>query len=153
MNMKKFSLIFLLFFTSTDCFSQNDDSLMIRRIADEILLHGRAYDNLHDLTKNIGGRLTASPGFYKAEQWGIKTMQQSGADKTWLEECIVPHWLRGGKDEAAAVVSSGKKILDVIALGNSIGTGPRGIKAQAIEVSSFADLEKKQGDVKGKIVF
>lgn len=126
---------------------------MIRRIADEVLLRGRAYDNLHDLTKNIGGRLTASPGFYKAEQWGIKTMQQSGADKTWLEECIVPHWLRGGKDEAAAFAPSRKKILDVIALGNSLGTGPAGVKAQAIEVSSFADLEKKQGDVRGKIVF
>ena len=126
---------------------------MIRRIADEILLNGKAYDNLHDLTKNIGARLTASPGFYKAIQWGLKTMQQSGADKAWLQECMVPHWVRGGKDEASATISSKKKDLDVIALGNSVGTGSKGVKADVIEVRSFADLEIKKDLVKDKIVF
>src|SRR5947207_11698363 len=142
MNMKKFSLIFLLFFTSTDCFSQNDDSLMIRRIADEIVLHSRAYDNLHDLTKNIGGRLTASPQFYKAEQWGVKVLQQSAASKTWLQECMVPHWIRGGEDKAEATVNNNsKKKLDVIALGNSLGTGSKVITADVIEMTSCDDLE------------
>ena len=129
--------------------------MMIRRIADEILLHSRAYDNLRDLTKNIGGRLTASPQFYKAEQWGLKELQQNGADKTWLQECMVPHWVRGGKDEARAKVkgNSGEKILDVLALGNSLGTGPKGIRANVVEVKSFDDLYGKRDSVRGKIVF
>ena len=38
--------------------------------------------------------------WYKAEQWGLKMMQESGADKAWMQECMVPHWVRGGKDEA-----------------------------------------------------
>ena len=80
--------------------AQNTDSLMIRRIADEILINGKAYDNLRYLTKQIGARLAGSPGMVKAEQWGFKIMQESGADKTWLQECMVPHWVRGGKDEA-----------------------------------------------------
>jgi carboxypeptidase Q len=160
--MRKFQLSFFAFLFRIFCFGQNEDSLMIRHIADEILLHSKAYDNLHDLAKNIGGRLTASPQFYKAEQWGLKILKQSGADKTWLQECLVPHWIRGGKDQAEARYNAvtgsrnfirGKKSLDVLALGNSIGTGPKGITADVIEVKSFDDLETKKDDVKGKIVF
>jgi len=153
--MRKLALSFLAFFTSFTVFAQ-DDSLVIRRLADEILSHSKAYDNLRDLTKNIGGRLTASPQFYKAEQWGLKVLQQNGAEKTWLQECMVPHWVRGGRDEARARVkgtSSQEKILDVLALGNSLGTGTKGITANVVEIKSFDDLYTKRDSVKGKIVF
>jgi hypothetical protein len=91
----------------------------------------------------------------KAEQWGLKTMQESGADKAWLQECMVPHWVRGGKDEASFNLYMKKNFvkLDVIALGNSVGTGSKGISTEAIEVKSFDDLEAKKDLVKGKIVF
>ena len=151
--MRKLFIIVFVFFLCGSSFAQNDDSIMIRRIADEILLHSKAYDNLHDLTKNVGARLSGSPGFYKAEQWGLKVLQQSGADKAWLQECMIPHWVRGGKDQAIANISSKKRELDVIALGNSLGTAPNGISANVIEVTSFDDLDKKKDSVKGKIVF
>jgi len=151
--MRKPFIKLLAFFIWTSSFAQNDDSIMIRRLADEILLHSKAYDNLHDLTKNIGSRLTGSPGFYKAEQWGLKILQQSGADKAWLQECMIPHWVRGGKDEATSNIASQKKNLDVIALGNSLGTGPRGVQASVVEVTTFEELEKKKDSVKGRIVF
>jgi carboxypeptidase Q len=160
MKMRKFQLSFLAFFIFGYCVGQNDDSLMIRRIANEILLHSKAYDNLRDLTKNIGARLTASPQCYKAEQWGLKVLKQSGADKVWLQQCLVPHWIRGGKDHAEIKSGGGtngnrnmKTSLDILALGNSIGTGPKGVTANVIEVKSFDDLESKKDDVKGKIVF
>jgi hypothetical protein len=66
---------------------------------------------------------------------------------------MVPHWVRGGKDEATAFISSQKKDLDVLALGNSMGTGPQAIKTDLIEVKSFDELESKKDMVKGKIVF
>ena len=63
--MRKLISSIIGFFICTSSFAQNvqmdsfgDDSLMIRRLADEILLHSKAYDNLHDLTKNVGGRLS-----------------------------------------------------------------------------------------------
>ncbi len=150
-------------FISVSLFAQNEDSVFIRKIADEILINGKAYDNLHYLTKKIGGRLSGSPQMVKAEIWGLKTMKESGADKAWLQECMVPHWVRGGKDEAEAKynvsengkrnVLTAKKKLDVTALGNSIGTGPKGIMAEVIEVKSFDELENKKDSVKGKIVF
>lgn len=147
------NILFVLVFL-TACikgFSQTEDSLFISRIADEVMLRGKAYDHLYHLTKKIGGRLTASPGMYKAEEWGARVLQECGADKVWLQPCMVPHWVRGGKDEATALTQ--KKKLDVIALGNSMGTGAKGITAETIEVSSFDDLEKKKDLVKGKIVF
>ncbi len=99
--------------------------------SDEILTNGKAYDNLHYLTKQIGARLSGSPQMVKAEKWGLKIMQESGADKAWLQECMVPHWVRGGKDKAdvlyngaitgARNVLMSHKQLDVLALGNSEG--------------------------------
>jgi hypothetical protein len=100
----------------------------------------------------------------KAEQWGLRSMQDAGASKAWMQQCLVPHWVRGGKDEAwCTQLSQGentgkrstpaKKQLDIVALGNSIGTGNKGIKAEVIEVNSFDDLEKRQDEINGKIVF
>jgi hypothetical protein len=151
--MRKLFINLFAFFICGYCFAQNDDSVMIRRIADEILSHSKAYDNLHDLTKNVGSRLSGSPGFYKAEQWGLRVLKQSGADKAWLQECMIPHWVRGGKDEAMSNIGSPKRNLDVIALGNSMGTGSKGISANVVEVRSFEELENKKDSVKEKIVF
>jgi carboxypeptidase Q len=158
--MKKFLIAgFILLSASMAC-AQNEDSVFIRRIADEILLNGKAYDDLRVLTKQIGGRLSGSPQMVKAEQWGLKTFQSINPDKVWLQECMVPHWVRGGKDEATAWYSpAGKtknqlsKSLDVIALGNSLGAGSKGITANVIEVKSFEELASKKDQVKGKIVF
>lgn len=90
----------------------------------------------------------------KAEKWGLRVMKESGADKAWLQECMVPHWVRGGQDKAEALYSgSSKKSLYVAALGNSIGSGGKAVSADVIEVTSFNDLESKKDQVKGKIVF
>ncbi|HSU49651.1 MAG TPA: M20/M25/M40 family metallo-hydrolase [Segetibacter sp.] len=136
--------------------AQNSDSLFIKRIADEMLVNGEAFENLRHLTKHIGGRLAGSPQMVKAENWGLITLKQSGADTAYLQQCMVPHWVRGGTDKASVVSVDGKmqkKILDVLALGNSLGTGKKGIKAEVVAVSSFDDLEKHKSELKGKIVF
>jgi hypothetical protein len=46
-----------------------------------------------------------------------------------------------------------KKYFDIIALGNSIGSGKSGLTAEVIQVNSFDELEKRKDDAKGKIVF
>lgn len=151
--MKKILSAVTVFFFSLTASAQNEDSVFIRRIADEILQNGRAYDDLRALTKQIGGRLSGSPQMVKAEQWGLKTFQSLNPDKAWLQECMVPHWVRGGKDVASASYGKQKKSLDVLALGNSLGSGKNGVKAMVIEVKSFEELESKKDQVKGRIVF
>lgn len=136
--------------------AQQEDSLVLRRLADEVLVNSSAYENLRYLTKQIGARLAGSPGMVKAEKWGFATMQKSGADTTWLQQCMVPHWVRGGRDEATAYsMNSGMakgKTLDVIALGNSHGS-TKPINAEVIVVNSFEELDANPERVKGKIVF
>jgi carboxypeptidase Q len=43
--------------------------------------------------------------------------------------------------------------LDIIALGNSVGTGPKGITAPVVLINNFDELEQHKNDLKGKIVF
>jgi carboxypeptidase Q len=161
--MRKILIISISFLLVNNGFSQSEDSMMIKRISDEVLTNGKAYDNLHYLTKQIGGRLSGSPQMVKAEKWGVELMKESGADKAWLQECMVPHWVRGGKDKAEVTYNGAskgarnllviKKELDVLALGNSEGTKNKNITANVILVNSFDELEKKKDSVKGKIVF
>lgn len=144
-----------LLFSGLNVVAQNEDSIMIKRIADEILLNGKAYESLRILTKQIGGRLAGSPQMVKAEAWGQNVLRETGADKVWLQECNVPHWVRGGKDEAIVSVTPGRTMhkLDILALGNSLGTGMKGVRAPVILINSFDDLETRKDEVKGKIVF
>ncbi|HEV8271942.1 MAG TPA: M20/M25/M40 family metallo-hydrolase [Chitinophagaceae bacterium] len=149
-----FSAIAFLF--TVNSFSQNEDSLMIKKISDEILINGKAYDNLHFLTKQIGGRLSGSSQMVKAEKWGVGVMKESGADKAWLQECMVPHWVRGGKDEVTCYYGGNPKLmksLDVLALGNSEGTKNKALTTKVVLVNSFEELERKKDSVKGMIVF
>ena len=148
--MKNFVFTTIVFLLSLKGFSQAEDSVMIKKISDEILINGKAYENLRHLTKKIGGRLAGSPQMTMAEQWGEKVMKEGGADKVIMQECKVPHWVRGGDDKAKV---AGGKELDVVALGNSMGTGKNGVKAEVLLVNSFDDLEKKKDQVKDKIVF
>ena len=153
--MKKTIAVSLFILSFTVVFAQNEDSIFIRRVADEILLNGKAYDDLRVLTKQIGGRLAGSTQMVKAEQWGLKTMQQAGADNVSLQECMVPHWVRGGKDKAEAYYGRDpkqKRTLDVLALGNSIGS-MKPLKADVLEIKNYDDLEEKKNQVSGKIVF
>ena len=154
--MKKVVLFLLCSSFSFFSFAQNQDSIFIKRISDYILTQGKSYEDLRYLTKQVGSRLSGSAGMYKAEQWGLKTMNEAGADNAWLQQCLVPHWERGGKDVAFVVPAqksqTRKRSLDVLALGNSVGTG-RALTKEVIEVKNFADLEAKKEQVKGKFVF
>lgn len=133
-------------------FAQNEDSLFLRRLADEVLTNSKAHQNLRQLTKGIGGRLAGSPQMVKAEVWGLKAMQEAGAQRAWLQECMVPHWVRGGNDKATVQTGKGNKTLDVVALGNSIGSG-KPLTAEVILINNFDELEAKKENVRGKIVF
>lgn len=151
--MRKLLLVlpFLLF--SGMLMSQKEDSAFIRSISDEILNNGKAYDYLRQLTKQVGGRIAGSPNMVKAENWGLKIMQEIGADKAWLQECMVPHWIRGGKDMVNATTGNDSRVLDALALGNSEGTRGKIISAPVMMVSSFDELDKRKEEAKGKIVF
>ena len=130
------------------------DSLMMKRISDEILSRGTAYENLRFLCKKVGPRLSGSAGGAKAVVETARMMREMGADTVYLQECMVPKWERGAKEVAELQLANGKKVpLKIAALGNSEGTPASGIRAEVIEVKNFDELEAMKDRVKGKIVF
>ncbi|HRX93642.1 MAG TPA: M20/M25/M40 family metallo-hydrolase [Chitinophagaceae bacterium] len=153
MKIRLTAIILFVLTNSILAQQSKEDSLFIRSIANEILTNGKVYDNLRVLTKDIGGRLAGSPGMVKAERWGIDLMKESGAENAWLQECMVPHWVRGGIDEAVMHNNGKGTKLDVVALGNSMGTGKKGLRADVLEVGSFEELDAKADKAKGKIIF
>ena len=82
-------------------------------------------------------------------------MTKIGFDKVWLQEVMVPKWVRGPKEFALIETQPGITFnVDVCALGGSVATPSVGIKSNVVEVTSFEELKllgKKEID--GKIVF
>lgn len=136
--------------------AQSEDEKMIRSIFDEVLLNGEAYSNLDYLTSKIGSRLSGSPQAAAAVEWSRQVMDSYHFDRVYLQEVMVPHWVRGSR-EKARIASSNKytgQSLNIRALGNSVGTGDAGILANVIEVKQLSELEKLgKNAIEGKIVF
>lgn len=133
--------------------SFQDDSVMFRKIANEIMVHGNCYNDLRVLCKTVGHRISGSPEAAKAVAWGEKAMKQAGADKVWLQACDVPYWYRG--KESLELKTDGKyKKVDALSLGNSEGTCGKTLEATVLMVYNFDEFNKLTDDqVKGKIVF
>src|SRR5258706_6930908 len=142
-----------LFFLFTGSAFAQSDSVAIRKLADEIFRHSNAYSNLTQLTKHIGPRLSGSPQTYAAEKWAQDVLKEAGAEKVYLQKVMIPHWVRGGKDQAALISGKGRQSLAVIALGNSVSTPVAGFTAPMILIRDFDELEKRKAEIKGKIVF
>jgi carboxypeptidase Q len=147
-----FSLILIVSITGL---SQTADETTIKQIFDQALKQGQSYKMLHDLSVNIGPRLSGSPGAAAAVEWSRHVMEDYGFDSVWLQPVMVPHWIRGMK-EIGRINSKkmGTVEVNVCSLGGSVGTGPSGIAANVVEVKSFDELKSLGAKgVQGKIVF
>lgn len=143
-------------FLSQFSYSQNSDSVMIRMIYSEALSNGKAYEWLSYLSNKIGGRLSGSPEAQLAVEWTQKTMETLKPDNVFLQECMVPKWVRGSKEKAGITsrLSATPLNVPVCALGGSIGTGSEGLTGNVIEIKQFEQLEEMGIEkLKGKIIF
>ena len=155
MNKKFFFLALFAVLFPGFVSAQSDDSINIRKISNEILANATAYENLRFLCKQVGPRLSGSPQAQKAVEATFKMLMDAGADTVYLQPCMVPHWVRGEKEKGVIRLSNGTKFnLRLCALGNSEGTGKKGITASVIEIKNFKELDQLGTDgIKGKIVF
>jgi hypothetical protein len=150
--------VFLLVFTLAALSARgqsSQDQGTVKKIFDEALARGKSYEMLHYLCKNIGHRLSGSPGAAAAVEWTRHVMEDYGFDTVYLQPVMVPHWVRGSR-EIGRVVNSrkmGTVEMNVCALGGSIGTGPGGLVGKVIEIRNFEELKASGKQVQGKIVF
>lgn len=134
--------------------AQQSDSIMICKIFDQALTSSQCYQTLTELTTQVGGRLAGSPQAAQAVELMKKVMDENAFDSVWLQPCYVPHWVRGEKETAYATSDGKKTELTICALGNSTGTGKKGLEAPVIEVKNFKQLDSLgEKNLKGKIVF
>lgn len=136
-------------------FSQtsNDDALFMRKIYDEVLSNGYAYDDLRSLCKDVGARLSGSSEAEMAVIWGKQKLERFGFDSVYLQEVMVPHWERGTAESAWYSVKNGeRKKVKILALGGSIGTN--GLLSADLVIFNHIDelIEAKEADVSDKIV-
>lgn len=152
----RFTSLLATAFISIGAFSAHaqQDSLMMRKIYDEELVNGKCYENLRYLCKNIGGRLSGSANAQKAVEWSKKLMENYGFDKVYLQEVMVPHWVRGEKEKGTIIIGKTSIPVAIAALGGTVATPAEGITAEVVEVRSIGELQKLgEAGVKGKIVF
>ncbi len=156
--MKSFLPILFFLIVSKFSYAQFADSITLAHFFETALVKDKAYSDLHDICKQCGPRLSGSDGAAKAVVLVQKILSSMGLDSVWLQDVMVPYWVRGKKEEAMIVYPSQSvtnvDMVAVCALGGSIRTPYTGLKANVIEVKGLGQLQKmKPADIKGKIVF
>ena len=120
------------------------------KIIGAALTSDRAYSRLAHLTDHIGNRLSGSENLERAIEWAVTEMKRDGLDNVRTQKVMVPHWVRGA--ESLEMLTPVPRQLQMIGLGNSVGTPAEGISAEAVVVRSFDELDRLGQEVRGKIV-
>ncbi|MGB0177279.1 MAG: peptidase M28 family protein, partial [Owenweeksia sp.] len=148
--MKKI-LSALILLCGFSAFAQQDETETIRSIYTQALTEQQGYKWLEKLT-NIGGRLAGSEEATKAVKVFQKVADSLGFT-THLQEVTVPRWIRGPKETGYYTLNGKRREVAVCALGGSVSTPKKGLKATVVEITSFEQLEAMTNELEGKIAF
>ncbi len=158
--MKPFLFVILLFIALVDdswarqAESQQDVTAAYRATADQIidaaLADNAAWNRLARLTDTFGPRFSGSENLELAIDWILEEMKADGLENVRGEDVMVPHWVRG--EETLEILVPHKRKLQILGLGGSVGTGPKGVTGDVFVVTSYDDLEANKDKAKGKIV-
>ncbi|MCP3961392.1 MAG: M20/M25/M40 family metallo-hydrolase [bacterium] len=114
------------------------------------LVDSEGWEKLTHLATVIGHRLSGSTALEDAIDWAVERMETEGLTVR-KQPVMVPHWVRG--EERAAVVAPVRREMNILGLGNSVGTPEGGVTAPVVVVGSFEELEALGREkVEGKIV-
>lgn len=152
--MKKTILLTALVLNGLTSFAQSNDEKNIKLFYKKALTEAKCYSWLEYLSNDIGARLSGSATAEEAVQYTKRQLESLGLDKVYLQEVMVPHWVRGEKETAYILDGKVKTNVPICALGGSVGTAKAGLTAEIIEVQEIKELGELGADkVKGKIVF
>ncbi|UPQ76304.1 M28 family peptidase [Chryseobacterium nepalense] len=125
-----------------------------KKISDEIMVNGMAYNNLGELTKGIGPRFSATPGYIKAVEWAERKLKEIGVEMIWRQEAKVPVWIRGRESLQIKAGNGDWKNIRMLSFGNSEGTGGKDLTGEIILISTTSELNAMSiGQLKDKVVF
>lgn len=152
MLLKAVHLIVLIL--ASGCLWSQDPGKVISSLFDEALTDRTAYRHLEHLCKKTPGRINGSENAQLAVEYTRQALIDAGADTVWLQEVMVPHWVRGTEKCTMISAKSGKADLSITALGMSASTSKKGILARVVELQGIADLKTVSPElIEGRIVF
>ncbi len=152
--MKKSILCVALFLNGILLFAQTKEEQTVKEIYKSSLTNAQCYPWLDHLSNKIGSRLSGSTGAEKAVLYTKAQLETLGLDKVYLQEVMVPKWVRGEKEVGYLQIGNQKISFPICALGGSVATPKKGLQATIIEVKSIEELvELGEAKVKGKIIF
>jgi hypothetical protein len=150
--MKK-TVFLALFLHGISLFAQVSEEQTIKGIYKSALTNAKCYSWLDHLSNQIGSRLSGSANADKAVLYTKSQLETLGFDRVFLQEVMVPKWVRGEKETAYILNNKTKINVPICALGGSIATPKNGLTAEVIEVQGLDELEALGDKLKGKIVF
>ena len=125
-----------------------------KKISDEIMVNGTAYNNLGELTKGIGPRFSATSGYMKAAEWAERKLKEIGVEMIWRQQAKVPVWIRGRESLQIKAGNGDWKNIMMLSFGNSEGTGGKDLTGEIVLINSVPELNATSiGQLKDKIVF
>src|SRR6056300_1695712 len=101
-RMSRF-LLFFFFLTQTFFAQTKQDELQLSAIYKGALTQGKSYDWLDHLSNKIGARLSGSLNAERAVLWGKEELEALGLDRVYLQEVMVPKWVRGSFEYASII--------------------------------------------------
>ena len=151
--MRKTTFLAVLFLNGITLFAQTKEEQTLKDIYKSSLTNSKCYSWLDYLSNKIGSRLSGSASAEKAVQYTKTQLETLGLDRVYLQEVMVPKWVRGEKETAFIQDNNTKINVPICALGGSVATAKNGLTAEVIEVHSITELEALGAKIKGKIVF
>lgn len=98
--MRKTVFLAVLFFNGISVFAQTNSEQTFKEIYKAALTNAKCYTWLDYLSNDIGPRLSGSANAEKAVQYTKSQLETLGLDKVYLQEVMVPKWVRGEKETA-----------------------------------------------------
>ncbi len=121
------------------------ETLLIRALSSS-----EAYEELGVLCDDIGHRLAGSTGLDRAIAWAQEELREDGLADVHTEPVTVRSWIRG--EERLTQLAPRPIELDLLGLGNSVGTPPGGVEADVHVVGSLEELAANPEPARGKVV-
>lgn len=153
--MKRLSLAFSAAILLAPCLApaqEQVDLSVVSRIRHEAFENSKVMEHLFYLTDANGPRLTNSPGYRRAGEWAIKTLQSYGMDNAHAEKFEFGQGWENTRFSIHILEPNYQPLIGVPGAWTAGTEGPVQAEAILAKIQGESDFEKWKGKLAGKFV-